>query len=502
MHSALDWYITLSDCRELGYENARKEADGMYDLLVRRHGLLLLTNDDEHQDIDSLQNGQSNMLLTETSLRAILAGQFPPARGSTFDVKFQVAMRSTGWPAKSFLDFLAPCSSAQLATSTDNQRRTAMHWAAKHFGYWVCTQSTRDTCPDGSKVKSYATLLEKLLMTGGNVHAVDSSYRTPLMVMLHQFAIVIDWPACSRAVEQWGQILSGAGLDLNEYIRIENSLLMSLADEQRDLDQRIYVLHPCEVQLVLNGVGLAMKVKFCRRLTVWEHYIPPGAWDPEPELPKKSILYPSHSWKDPSFWHEAAKVSIFSDSYLIQATPEAEIPFWSSSNFADLWRSMFMGVQDDHGPIVHAISHDISRNRTKRLTSRKRASSVPCQMMLQSSDNIPESGSEHQQVYMGYDHWIPIVYRCLGASVRSWFAGTPDFGFSFRVGESYPLKSFDSRSFKERLEAKDDWVIQLLREKIEDDIVQKFADQCCPDLRDEVKRELAEARSIAELAKC
>jgi hypothetical protein len=135
MHTALQCYIRDSQFNnDLNYENIRKNADDMYDLLMA---------------------------------------------------------------ADTFLELLYPCSSTQLVTSTDRQGRVALHWAAKHFGYWACAWGLRDVCPDGSKIESYAVLLEKLIATGADVHAVNSRHETPLMTLLNQFMTFRNWPICA-----------------------------------------------------------------------------------------------------------------------------------------------------------------------------------------------------------------------------------------------------------------------------------------------------------------
>jgi hypothetical protein len=62
------------------------------------------------------------------------------------------------------------------------------------------------------------------------------------------------------------------------------------------------------------------------------------------------------------------------------------------------------------------------------------------------------------------------------------------------------LPSFDSRSAKERLLAKDDWEVQLLREHGNVDAVKRFAHRFCPNLSDLVEQELATSRAIMDLS--
>jgi hypothetical protein len=501
MHTALQCYIRDSQFNnDLDYENIRKNADDMYDLFMNRHGLAIQMTEDEHHNINFSENAVSNMLLTSNSLRTILAGQLVPARDWAFGIKFQVAMGSIGWRADTFLEFLYPCSSSQLVTSTDRQGRVALHWAAKHFGYWACAWGLRDVCPDGSKIESYAVLLKKLIATGADVHAVNGRHETPLMTLLNQFMTFRNWPICSLAVERWGQALTKAGLNLNDYIQVENLLLKFLANKDRYWDEgECFMLSPSEVQLCTRDLTLAVRLKFARSLTVWEHCVPPGTWHVETRMPKRSVLEPSHTDDDASFWHEAERVEIYSEPYLIQATPQAERPFWSLTDLEDIWKALFGGVQDDHGPVARLILHDRSRSGKETLAIRSRASSVPPELTTKACDELPTLRPDTLVPNLGIDHWIPRFYTCPVELARPWRASTVTASCSWQIQSPRLLVNFESRPTGERLLAKDDWEVELLREKGEVDVVRRFASRFFPELRHEVEREIAEARSILEL---
>lgn len=222
------------------FESTRQLADDMYDLFLDRFGLVVPMTDEEHYNIRFTENAESNMLLTENSLRKIQAGQFTSIHDRAFEFKFSVAMRSIGWPVDAFINFLQPCNASRLATAQDSQARTALHWAAKHFGYWTGVWRIRDACYYDTKAKSYAELATRLLKMGSNVHAVNAVYETPLMAMLHQLITFANWPLCANAVKRWGHILVEARLDLETYVQVENSLLQSLAEKCRFWDGNPY----------------------------------------------------------------------------------------------------------------------------------------------------------------------------------------------------------------------------------------------------------------------
>jgi hypothetical protein len=178
-----------------------------------------------------------------------------------------------GRSADAFINFMQPCDASRLATAQDSQARTALHWAAKHLGYWAGVWWSRDICPDDAKAKSYAKLATELLKMGSNTHAVSALHETPLMTILHQLMTFVDWSVCATAVRRWGDILVEAALDLDEYVHAENPLLWSLAEERRATrvwdGERYYILRPAETRLmVTRGSILAVQINFCRPVSI------------------------------------------------------------------------------------------------------------------------------------------------------------------------------------------------------------------------------------------
>jgi hypothetical protein len=507
MHSALQRFIEQStnskyyDLEEFfGY--ARQKADDMYYLFMDRYGLIAQSSEEEHHKVAFIENVESNLLLTERSLRHVLGGQFASTRKSAFSLKFPAAMRSIGWPPDMFLEFLQPCDPTQLVTATDGKARTVLHWAAKHFGYWACAKFRRDSCPDDTMVDSYATLLKKFIAMGADVHAVDSQYETPLMTALHQFHASIDWPACALAIKRWGEILVEAGIVLSRYIQVENALLRSLAGKcQAWESDDSYMPFPHETQLLMvEGSILAAEIQFCRPLPVWERRTSPGAWDTESRLPTRSIFYPSQRGDHGLFWHIVEAVRIYSEPYLIQGTSRSHTPFYSSKDLEDNWRALFGGSQDDHGLVSSTILRDRARSEAKIPLLRDRASSVPPELTHKHYNGLPTKSDSRVEVYLDHEHWIPAFYRCPIDSMKIWRPRRMTLNDWWDEGNPRFLPSFDSRSAKERLLAKDDWEVQLLREHGNVDAVKRFAHRFCPNLSDLVEQELATSRAIMDLS--
>jgi hypothetical protein len=507
MYSALHRFIECSRCdhfrnKSSDFRSTRQEADNMYLLFMDRYGLVIPSSEEEHHNVIFSENVESNMLLTENSLRHILDGQFTSNRRWVFELKFPIAVKSIGWPPDMFLEFLQPCDPAQLVTAIDGQSRTVLHWTAKHFGYWACTWNRRDACPDDTMVNSYATLLKKFISMGADIHAVNSQYETPLMTALHQFQTFNDWPTCALAIQRWGEILVEAGVILSHYIQVENPLLRSLAGKSRAWESgNGYMLFPHETQLlIVDNSILAAEIQFCRPVQVWERRTSPGAWDTDPRLPTRSIFGPQWGEDHSLFWHKVEKVEIYSKHYLVQETSRADTPFYSLKDMKENLRALFGGTQDDHGLVASTILRDRSRGEAKIPLLRDRASSVPPEATHRQYNRLPTILGSAVEAVLGLHRWIPIFYRCAIGSMRVWRLGTlaSDGCWSEHNPRFFP--SFHFRSAEERLQAEDDWEVQLLREQGGVDAVKRFAQRFCPDLRDQVEQELATSRSTLDLS--
>lgn len=61
------------------------------------------------------------------------------------------------------------------------------------------------------------------------------------------------------------------------------------------------------------------------------------------------------------------------------------------------------------------------------------------------------------------------------------------------------LVDFESRSMGMRLRATDDWEVQLLREQGDHEIVKKFGERFCPELKRLVDEELERKKLVEDL---
>lgn len=468
----------------------------MYDLFLDRFDLAVPMTDEEHHVITFTETAESNMLLTEHSLRKVMASQLTPIHDRAFEFKFSVAMSSMGWPADALINFLQPCSTSQLTTAQDSQRRTALHWAAKHLGYWTWISKDYEICTDDTKAKSYAKLATKLLNMGSNAHAVNTFHETPLMAMLHQLIMFYNWSVCANLVKRWGEIMVQAGLDLKAYVDIENSLLLSLAEKCRGTDWESYAsLHPAETQLtILPNYTLAAQITFCRPLSIWEQWMPPGAWNGDSRLPTKSIGVPIEVSDDELlYWRNTKTVKIYSRPYLVQATSKADRPFYSSEDFEENWRALFERVQDDHGMVATTVSRGRSCKQAGSIATTARALSVPPKMTHPRHNGLPTDGYG-LKVHMACDRWMLMVYRCPFEPRWKLWGGVSSPRYLWRIEIPRMLIDFESRDIETRLDAGDDWEVQLLREQGDHDVVKIFAQRFCPELKRLVDQELEFAR--------
>jgi hypothetical protein len=310
-----------------------------------------------------------------------------------------------------------------------------------------------------------------------------------------------DWSYCANAVKRWGDILVEARLDLDTYVQVENSLLQSLAEKGQFWDVNTYhSRYPAEVQLtILHDSTLAVQTKYCRPLSVWERWVPPGAWDRDSRLPSRSIGVPLQISDDEElYWRETKSVKIYSRPYLVQAKSEADRPFYSSEDFDKDWRALFEGVQDDHGMVATAISRGRSRKQAVSSIIPARALSVPPEMTHPVYDGLPAE-DYGLCVHISHVHWISTVYRCPFELRWKLWGGALSLRYWWHIEMPRMLIDFESRDIGRRLAAIDDWEVQLLREQSDCEVVKKFAQRFCPELKRLVDEELERKKLVEDL---
>jgi hypothetical protein len=115
--------------------------------------------------------------LTEASFRVILASQLTPFATLSFAQKFPKAINAIGWPVSGFVDLLLRPEPTKTVAHADKDGKTALHWAAAHFGEWSCAYH----CYPGvalehdeprKRAESYRSLASELVGMGSDVHAL------------------------------------------------------------------------------------------------------------------------------------------------------------------------------------------------------------------------------------------------------------------------------------------------------------------------------------------
>lgn len=385
IREAVGAFVAQSRGRGIGVylQSLQEEMNGLYDLFFGRYGLTAEFAQSERLCIGDFESVESNMMLTEFSLRSMWASQVMSPMRWSFKERFTLAMQSEGWPATSFMDLLHPGNLDRIATERDCLGRTALHWAAEHLGYWEFTHWVRDVSPEETQLEGYAKLIEHLLRIGADPHAISNQEHTPLdsIVVQTNFRGLRDykWVDCSRAVKRWGRIICESGLSLHDYVHVENRLqnkvLSRLATPNTHSRNGLH-LHSFQV-ILLNESELALRVKYHQALEIWELRLPPGSWPEFSLVPNQIFWGPWESEVSMDFWELVRKVGTVPATCILQHVPETERPFYEAIDLEAMYCDLLRRGQDDHG---FAFRMGVrSRERSNRLGQppRRRASSTP-----------------------------------------------------------------------------------------------------------------------------
>lgn len=244
LNSALDVAVTQA----LSDSNPNSLAEAFYNLFVADHGLELgLAGSRATKSVHAVRTALA-LLLTDNSFRVILASQPAPFIDMPFEQRFNIAIDSVGWPADAFWTLLNHSDPAELVRKANDQGKTALHWAAAHFGEWLRRSRHLDEQHKVSdRIRGYGKLLSRLISMGANVHASCLSTskwsvetwslceKDPFLVFLEGVVTqhTHHWsPATlATAICQWGQMLAAGGICLSEYIITENEFLRSVQCE-------------------------------------------------------------------------------------------------------------------------------------------------------------------------------------------------------------------------------------------------------------------------------
>lgn len=319
-------------------------------------------------------------MLTEQSVRCILASQLVSSAGMSFELRFAIAMRSMGWPAQVFLDFLQCDDLAKLVHQTDEFGRTALHWAAAHFGYWASTMYVRDYIRVGnhSPRDSYSDLVVKLIAMGADVHALSHDQQTPLMSFLRSVESNDELWDCELAVEQWGLGIASSR-SLAHYVQTENRLQQTSPHVYRANAGYDRLQHSFTVQLLLiENSTLAIQLTNRALITVWNYRPPPGAYNINHSLPQAIIWHPVETEEPPDvgLWQIVGDVGIRFEPQLVQRNAFRSMSWYNLRNLRRIWLKLFASTQDDSG-MVAEVWHRRFKEETLIGTRRPRAASAP-----------------------------------------------------------------------------------------------------------------------------
>jgi hypothetical protein len=397
----LGWlqYPRLPSSQDILQLSSYQEA--AYALFVEEHGLR--TDLNEHPDFHFPHKAQA-LCLTGPSFRIILASQPTLFASWNFAQRFSTAMDANGWPVNAFTALMLRPDPVETVTRANKDGKTALHWAAAHFGEWLC----RYPRPPGimlehhgprEKTESYGRLVSELVRTGSDTHALwyapvsevgEAHYQEndPFIAFLRGLrsaSAVLSEPSWSReslldAVDQWGQMLVAGGRSLTGYIAAENRFLSRAhyIDANYDFDCDTWTFIPTKLVILRDGT-LSVHVVDVACLPVWKS-VPthiPGAW-PAPASSSRTIIWrPDVEDEQDGFqWSETASLRITSHPYHVR--PLSILA--QSSDLADYASTarqehIFSGTQDDHGKLANIVTREARSGR--RHDRKQRALSLP-----------------------------------------------------------------------------------------------------------------------------
>jgi hypothetical protein len=396
--------LILGSLQFLGPENMlefESYQEAAYDLFVREHGMSICL--DEFLESHFALQRRYDSTLTEASFRVILASQLTPFATLSFAQRFSTAINTIGWPVSIFVDILFRPEPTKTVAQADKDGKTALHWAAAHFGEWSCAYH----CYPGvalehdeprKRAESYRSLASELVGMGSDIHAlwyapvygfgeIHSQGCDPFIIFLRGLrhkgpgSADTSWnkDSLSNAVNRWGQMLVARGYSLTDYVATENRFLGR--SHWIDACQSKWTFSPTKLSILEDGT-LSVHVVDGVNVPVWkiEPIHVPGAW-PVLSTSSSTIIWvpDAEDERDGFQWLKIASVTIVSDSYQVQPLDISA----RSSDMTDLAHTarqelISLTAQDDHGILANTITresrfcHDHSRSH-----GRKRAASLP-----------------------------------------------------------------------------------------------------------------------------
>jgi hypothetical protein len=374
------------------YQRDQRLVESFYDLLARDNTM-------EYELRDSLEQraDQFSILHTTASFDVVLARQSVPFLSLPFAQRFDTALASVGWPPDAFLTSLDHHDPEQLARKATKRGKTALHWAAQHFGTWVREYEHGIFGSNASaRAQGYAKLASRLVSMGADVHSlwhynekgasVWTLHRDSFLCFLGGLKIdsyaLWDKEGIARAVDLWGHMLVDAGLSLPDYVEAENKYLSSIQNTDMDtlpLGERGRSL-ALKKLLISEQSTLLLEVKEFSRMDIWKEEAAkiPGAWPMSSTLPDTIIWHPEKKDSRAGMrWVRTGSVYRIYEEKTTETIDKLRLMHNDLLNQAQ--RNEMESTQDDHGLTFLLLGQrrELCQQTGATTLNRRRASSCP-----------------------------------------------------------------------------------------------------------------------------
>jgi hypothetical protein len=484
-------------------ERFPKLIKAFYTLFLRKHGISVdlqqlidqpTVKHDRDQWLDDLEDIGSNPLLTDEALHEVIMSQTIPFNKWHPVDRFCAAVNAKGWPAGAFVKLIGIESDVQLARLADHRGKTALHWAAEHFGCWMSRSVVFPIYKHYEALhREYGELCKMVINKSADLHALDSENRTPFTFLLRALhtghECWFDYDLCD-AVEQWGQYVQDAGVSLYAYAAAENCLLSRFDSVASNL--RIHAKgHPWTCRLVITEtLTLAIEVGYSVSRPLWQYNPPPGSWRREGYQIEKIGWEPVPYFEGDEFrfWQQAENSGILLPPELIRPYEPSLFREWAAS----AWRNWFTGVQDDHGFVCMSLQRLPGRSR-ERSRVRRAASLPPPTTVLDESYGRPDGQCYVNQATA--ESWTSNPHKCpLDLTWKSTYCAKNEYYDSRR---RCMLGRCDDD--KPELLRSRHWEVKLLDDEKNIEVARRFTDRFRPEWRHILEDNHRRAQRRAEL---
>lgn len=507
MHDALKGVLDRNVNRVVKFGRIRRDRrdyddtpDASYELFLRKYGfsadlqdstdtiLALPKRIPKRYQFEKREDVAHSMLLTDMALQNIMASQLVPFAKRPLPQRLDTALSAKGWPARSFVKLVNTESTTELAHCTDSQGKTALHWAAEHFGYWMSKSDHRvlRALQDHyeRRPKEYSELIAMLITHGADVHALNSRYETPFARMIQgPHPGIWNWEPedLCAAIARWGLILQEVCISLPCFADMENRLQSENAACSLMISgmKNVWTYK----LVVLDGPTLAIEVGGSLQCSLWKYCPPPGVWTTTSTYQIDRIMWdPKFEEDDWYLWQQC-------DTPEIHLAPKLLLPPKTPCHFAESviqsWEEYFYGTQDDHGFVAMTERRCIKRARTQLF--RRRSSSLPPPATMLNGAHFLSSRTK---VNWNYIHWVSPPHRC--PLNLTWMPTRVDL-----------LSRTCMRGLcgeeNSSLVHGDHWEAQLLRDENNIEIARRFTKRFRPEWIEILAQNHARARQRAEI---